>query len=313
MSNKRFFISFIIVILFITAVLAAGFLGTRETTDKLKIVATTTQLYDITKNLVGDNVLLSVIYSADTDPHDYQPTPADIQNIQDADLIIINGVDLEHSIEDSIEEAMAEKLNASEALEILESHEEEEGEEHEEEEEHEEGDPHIWFDVANVIKITQRIQGKLSELDPINAALYSVNGSNYISELEELDTFIQTQINTIPEESRKLVTNHDAFGYYIRAYGLEFIGSVIPSLSTEDQPTPSETSELIEKIKSQNVKAIFTEVTLNPKLAEQIADEAGIMVISTLFGDTLGREGTSGDTYIKMMKSNTIEIVNALK
>jgi len=312
MNNKRFILSLAIVVLFVLAVLAAGFLGTEKTTDKLKVVATTTQLYDITKNLVGDNVSVSVIYSADTDPHDFQPTPSDVQNIQDAELIIFNGVDLEHTIEDSIEEAKAIKLNASESLVILEPI-EAESHEDEEEDEHEEGDPHIWFDVKNVIKITESIKNKLIELDSTNAALYATKASNYISELEELDTFIRTQIGTIPEENRKIVTNHDAFGYYINAYGLQFVGSVIPSLSTEDQPTPSETSELIERIKTENVKAIFTEVTLNPKLAQQIANEAGIMVISTLFGDTLGREGTEGDTYIKMMKSNTLEIVNALK
>ena len=312
MNNKRFILSLAIVVLFVLAVLAAGFLGTEKTTDKLKVVATTTQLYDITKNLVGDNVSVSVIYSADTDPHDFQPTPSDVQNIQDAELIIFNGVDLEHTIEDSIEEAKAIKLNASESLVILEPIEAEPHED-EDEDEHEEGDPHIWFDVKNVIKITESIKNKLVELDSTNAALYATKATNYISELEELDTFIKSQIDTIPEDNRKIVTNHDAFGYYINAYGLQFVGSVIPSLSTEDQPTPSETSELIERIKTENVKAIFTEVTLNPKLAQQIANEAGIMVISTLFGDTLGREGTEGDTYIKMMKSNTLEIVNALK
>ncbi len=312
MNNKRFILSLAIVVLFVLAVLAAGFLGTEKTTDKLKVVATTTQLYDITKNLVGDNVSVSVIYSADTDPHDFQPTPSDVQNIQDAELIIFNGVDLEHTIEDSIEEAKAIKLNASESLVILEPIEAEPHED-EDEDEHEEGDPHIWFDVKNVIKITESIKNKLVELDSTNAALYATKATNYISELEELDTFIKSQIDTIPEDNRKIVTNHDAFGYYINAYGLQFVGSVIPSLSTEDQPTPSETSELIERIKTENVKAIFTEVTLNPKLAQQIANEAGIKVISTLFGDTLGREGTEGDTYIKMMKSNTLEIVNALK
>ena len=312
MNNKRFILSLAIVVLFVLAVLAAGFLGTEKTTDKLKVVATTTQLYDITKNLGGDNVSVSVIYSADTDPHDFQPTPSDVQNIQDAELIIFNGVDLEHTIEDSIEEAKAIKLNASESLVILEPIEAEPHED-EDEDEHEEGDPHIWFDVKNVIKITESIKNKLVELDSTNAALYATKATNYISELEELDTFIKSQIDTIPEDNRKIVTNHDAFGYYINAYGLQFVGSVIPSLSTEDQPTPSETSELIERIKTENVKAIFTEVTLNPKLAQQIANEAGIKVISTLFGDTLGREGTEGDTYIKMMKSNTLEIVNALK
>ncbi len=308
--KKKFLLLIGFVLIALLTIVIVGFLSSKVASDKLKVVTTTTQLYDITKNIVGENVDLAVIFSSNTDPHEYQPTPADIEKLQSADLIIFNGVDLEHAIEDTIEESSAQKLNASESLEILESHEEQS--ETEEDHGHEAGDPHIWFDVSNVIKIVTSIKNKISEMDSDNLEIYRTNTGEYLNELEALDTYIKIQIQRIPEENRKLVTNHDAFGYYVKAYDLEYVGSVIPSLSTEDQPTPAETAELIQKIKEQNVKAIFIENTASTKLASQIANETGTKVISTLFGDTLGREGSKGDTYIEMMMFNTLEIVKAL-
>jgi ABC-type Zn uptake system ZnuABC Zn-binding protein ZnuA len=116
----------------------------------------------------------------------------------------------------------------------------------------------------------------------------------------------------IPPEQRKLVTNHDAFGYYVARYGLTFVGSVIPSLSTEAEPSASDTQRLIQDIRSQQVRAIFTEASINPRLAQQISQQAGVRIYSNLYGDTLGNPGSPGDTYIRMMRFNTQTMIEGM-
>ena len=121
------------------------------------------------------------------------------------------------------------------------------------------------------------------------------------------------QIATIPPARRKLVTNHDAFSYYVRRYGLTFVGSVIPSLDTNTEPSAKQTAELIDKIKAEHVPAIFTEASINPKLEQQLGREAGVRVVDNLYGDNLGKPGSPGATYIGMMEFDTTLIVDALR
>ncbi len=302
--NRKLLVVLIFLVLGIIVLLFVSNSNTiTNSQGKLKVVATTTQLYDFTKNIAGNNIELTPIMKANVDPHDYDPTPGDIQAISNADLVIYNGVELEKNLDKSINESKGIKLNASDSIEVLPGAGEEESS----------GDPHIWFSVDNAKKISISIATQLESQDPKNSVVYQTNLQSYINQLNDLDTYIKAQIETLPANQRKIVTNHDAFGYYIKAYRLTFVGSVIPSLSAEDQPTPSQTADLINKIKDQNVKAIFTESSINPKLADQIATEAGAQVVSTLYGDTLGESGSNGDTYIKMMMYNTDEIVKALK
>ncbi len=304
--NKNLLVALMGIVLIIIAILFISVANSNNNTDakgELKVVATTTQLYDFAKNILGDKVILSPVMKADVDPHEFEPTPGDIELISNADLILLNGLGLEKNLDKSINESNAVKLNASNNVEVLSGEGEEEST----------GDPHIWFSVENAKKISSALTAQVESLDPTNAQYYEDNKDNYLTQLDNLDAYIKVQIDTLPEDKRKVVTNHDAFGYYIKAYNLVFVGSIIPSLSTEDQPTSSETSELIEKIKEQNVKAIFTESSISTKLADQIANEAGAKVVSTLYGDTLGEAGSNGDTYIKMMMYNTDEIVKALK
>src|SRR5207253_11006479 len=161
--------------------------------------------------------------------------------------------------------------------------------------------------------MTRNIRDALAQVDPAHADAYKANAETYLGKLSELDKYIFAQVATIPPAQRKMVTNHDAFGYFIDRYGLTFVGSIIPSMSTESQPSAQDVAQLIQKIKAEHVRAIFLESSINPKLAEQIGQDAGVKVVDTLYGDTLGDAGTPGATYEGMMRYNTDTIVSALK
>jgi ABC-type Zn uptake system ZnuABC Zn-binding protein ZnuA len=175
------------------------------------------------------------------------------------------------------------------------------------------GDPHVWLDVTNAMTMTRNIRDTLVKVDPPNADTYKANTDAYLKKLSDLDKYIMDQIATVPADQRKMVTNHDVFGYYIDRYGLTFVGSIIPSMSTEAQPSAQDVADLIKKIKDEKVKAIFLESSINPGLAQQIANDAGVKVVDNLYGDTLGAPGTPGATYEGMMRYNTDRIVEALK
>jgi ABC-type Zn uptake system ZnuABC Zn-binding protein ZnuA len=274
--------------------------------QKLNVVATTTQVQDFTRNVGMTRINMLGILPADADAHDYQPTVEDARKFAQADVVFYNGVGLESWLDDLAYNTRpgVPIVNLAETAGLaVRVGEKSEGDD----------DPHVWFDPTNVQKMVGAIRDTLSASDPEGASSYGVNAQSYSGLLDQLDAQIQQQISTIPASQRKLVTNHDVFGYYIDRYGLEFIGSIIPSLNTEAQPSASETRKLIQNIKDQQVKAIFTERSLNPKLEQQIGQQAGVKVVSDLFGDSLGPEGSEGDTYLTMMQYNTHIIVDALK
>lgn len=158
------------------------------------------------------------------------------------------------------------------------------------------------------------IRDGLIQADPQNAETYRANAAAYEKKLAALDQYIMQQIATLPPEKRKLVSDHDTFGYYTERYGLTFIGSVISSLSTTEQPSAQQIADLIEKIRAEKVKAIFTESSINPELAQQISQETGIKIVQgALYGDTLGLPGSGADTLDGMLKLNTDLIVANLR
>jgi ABC-type Zn uptake system ZnuABC Zn-binding protein ZnuA len=182
------------------------------------------------------------------------------------------------------------------------------------EHEHEgDGDPHVWLDVAHAKTMVTDIRDALIAVDPGGRDVYTQNAASYATQLDDLDGWIRDQIATIPAEDRKLVTNHDAFGYYVRAYGLTLVGSIIPGLDSQSQPSAKQTAALIDRIRAEHVKAIFTEASLNPNLTKRIAEDAGVNVVDNLYADSLGPAGSGADTYIGMMRTDTTLIVEALR
>jgi ABC-type Zn uptake system ZnuABC Zn-binding protein ZnuA len=191
-----------------------------------------------------------------------------------------------------------------------------EGAEHAEDEEghsHGEEDPHVWHDPANAMLMVESIRDALAAADPANAATYEANTEAYLAELEELDTFVQEEVATLPEERRKLVTSHDTFAYFAARYGFEIVGTALGAISTEvADPAAGELAELVEQIRAAGVPAIFAENVSNEDLMEIIAREAGVELAPTLYTDALGEPGSDGATYLEMMRYNVATIVTAL-
>ena len=179
---------------------------------------------------------------------------------------------------------------------------------------HEEHDPHVWHDVQNAIHMVEAIRDELVKVDPAHADKYQANAAAYLQQLQDLDKWVVEQVATLPEANRKLVTSHDTFGYFSRRYGFQVVGTALSSFSTEaSDPSAADFAKLIEAIKAAKVPAIFAENVQNPKLMQRLAQEAGVKLAPPLYTDALGKEGSEGDTYIKMMRYNVTTIVNSLK
>ena len=264
--------------------------------DKVNVIATISIIGDVVKNVAGDSVKLVTLVGPDGDAHEYEPIPADSVNIAKADIIFENGLHLEHWL-DKLYEASgskAKRIVVSQGVSprIFEDN-------------PSETDPHAWQDVTNVILYTQNVRNALDALDPANKNLYDANAQDYIQKLQALDTWVKEQVALIPVDKRKLVTNHDALGYFARRYGFQIIGAVIPSATTEAaDPSAKEITDLLTIIKANGVHAIFSENMANPKLAETLAKEAGVAVGPELYTDALGPVGSDGETYLKMIKYN---------
>ena len=280
---------------------------------KLNVVTTTTIIADMARNVGGEHVDVQSIVPANADPHSYEPTPREMRFVANADVVIEHGLDLDAWVSDMIDasETNAPVTIVTDGITPLAAAEHD----HEDEANHDHGhnDPHVWFDVANAKIMVANIRDALIAADANHRAAYQANADTYLAELDDLDGWIREQIATIPEDQRKIVTNHDAFGYYVHAYGLTLIGTIIPSLDSQSQPSARDTAALIDAIKESGVKAIFTEAALNPALANQIANNAGVSVVSDLYGDSLGPDGSGADTYIGMMRTDTTRIVEALR
>jgi ABC-type Zn uptake system ZnuABC Zn-binding protein ZnuA len=285
----------------------------------LRIVATTTQIGDFARNVAGEQVRLTVLLKPNQDAHDFEPEPSQIRALADADLVLRNGIGLDAFVSKAIEGTDAEVVVVSDGVRLRAGEHEEEGDEGEHEEDeaaHEEAagnDPHIWLSVANARVMVENVRQALREADPANAVVYDQNAQRYLAELDVLDASVRQQVASVPSGCRKLVTNHDVLGYYAAAYGLEVVGSVIPSATTEAQPSASDVAQIVERIRDEGVPAIFAEASVNPALVQQVGREAGVRVVDDLYGDSLGSSGSDGATYIEMMQSNTRKIVEALK
>ncbi len=264
--------------------------------EKIKAIATISIIGDVVHNVAGDAVNLVVLVGPNGDAHEYEPIPADSINIAKADIIFENGLGLEHWLDKlyAASGSNAKRVVVSQGVTSRVFN-----------DNPQDTDPHAWQDVTNVILYTQNVRNALVAMDPANKALYESNAKDYIQKLQALDAWVKEQVATIPVDKRKLVTNHDALGYFARRYGFQIIGAVIPSATTEAaDPSAKETADLLNIIKVNGVHAIFSENMANPKLAQTLAKEAGVVVGPELYTDALGPVGSEGETYLKMIKYN---------
>ena len=268
------------------------------------MVATTTQIGDFVREVGGNDVDVHQILAPNTDPHDYEPRPDDVTTTADAKLVFENGDNLDawmgKVVDDSGSDGKVVDLGATVPVKLPGESSGPEASQY---------DPHWWHDPRNAEAAVSQIAEQLSAVDPEDKAVFEANAAAYEKVLTTLDTGIRQCIDSVPATDRKLVTDHDAFSYFANRYGIQVVGAVIPSQTTQAQPNAQDLSNLADLVRSENVKAIFPESSLSPKLAETIASETGATADHTLYGDTLGPEDSKGATYVGMEAANANAMV----
>ncbi len=258
-----------------------------------RVVATTTQLADLARNVAGDRASVTSILRPNSDPHDYEPRPSDARDLADAGLVLKSGGDVDAWLGDLVRSAGAD----ARVLTLIDSVRTRTGEGGE-------VDPHWWQDPRNAEIAVRRIRDALARADPAGTATYDANAEAYLGRLHALDTAIARCMDAIPPDRRRLVTNHDALGYFADRYGIDVVGAVIPALSTEARASAGETRSLVDTIRREHVSTIFPETSVNPKLERAIAADAGAGVGPALWADSLGPKGSTGATYLGSVRFN---------
>ena len=270
----------------------------------LKIVASTGIIGNLVSQIGGSRVEVATILLANADPHEFEPSPKDVATLQDADVVFIHGLGLDNWAQDLIDNSGADfpVVTVTDGVETV----------NRLGGDGDDVDPHVWFDPTKVAQMTANIAAGLSAADPDGADAYNARLAVYQQNLAALDQQIADRIALIPADRRNIVTNHDALGYFADRYGLNIVGTVIPGSSPGAEPSAQEVAALLQTVKDQHVSVIFAENTVSPTLAEQLASEAGITVVDTLYSDSLGEAGSGADTYIGLMQADTQAIVTAL-
>jgi ABC-type Zn uptake system ZnuABC Zn-binding protein ZnuA len=268
---------------------------------ELKVASLSTITTDIARNVGGDKVKVIPIIKPGIDPHEFQPSPLDVKEIETADLVLITGKGIEGYLT-KLEDAVGNKAKFVDVGSTIPSLKlEEEGKMAE--------DPHWWHSIENMKKATAVVEKRFIEADPANKTTYEKNTAAYLAQLEGLETWAKTEVSKLPREKRKLVTSHDAFQYFARDFGFKIYA--IEGVSTEDEPSSKKITDLIKTVKSKGVKAIFLESIENPKVATTITKETDAKVGGKLYADGLGENEAT--TYQDMMRYNITTIVEGLK
>lgn len=275
----------------------------------LRVVAVESFLADIAQNVAGDRVRIETLMPLGVDPHSFEPTPQDVKKVADSQILIVNGAGFEEFLKNLLANTDS-RATVIEASRGLTSRTLKPGEPHDEDNP---ADPHFWLDPTQVVKYVENIRDGLTLADPDGAAIYRANADAYIAKLNALDARIKQKVNTIPNSNRKLVTDHDTFGYYADRYGFEIVGMLVPSFSSADTSSAQQVANLIDQIRATGVKAIFLEQGTNPRLAEQIGHETGANIVTGLYTHSLSDADGPAPTYLQMLEYDTQVIVDALK
>ncbi|MCM2504658.1 metal ABC transporter substrate-binding protein [Aureimonas altamirensis] len=299
--------------------------------EPIKVVASFSILADMTREIGGDAVEVQPLVGPDGDAHVFQPSPADTRKLADADLVVMNGLGFEGWMPRLVEASgyAGKTVVASTGVVELKSeehdeHEHEHGHAHDHDHDHghedaasHEGhdhgpiDPHAWQDLSNGVVYARNIADGLAEADPANAEGYRQRAAAYVAEMQALDAEVKAELATIPQDRRKVVTSHDAFGYFARAYGVEFIAP--EGVSTESEASAADVAAIISQIRAEGITGVFVESITNSRLIEQIARETDAHVGGTLYSDALSDASGPAPTYLDMFRNNTRKILDALK
>jgi ABC-type Zn uptake system ZnuABC Zn-binding protein ZnuA len=270
-----------------------------------RVLAIESFLADVTRQVAGGRLTVDSLIPLGADPHAFQPTPQDAARLADTDIVVINGANLEAFLAPLLENTAGKQMVIS-ASKGLSPRSDPSGE-------HPEGDPHFWLDPNNVVQYVENIRAGLTQADPGGASVYAANAEKYTADLQALDAWIKLQVQQIPSDRRLLVTNHETFGYFAERYGFTLVGAIIPSISSGAASSAQELAALIDQVRSTGAPAIFLETGANVQLANQIAAETGVKVVTGLYTHSLGPDGGNADTYVKMMEYDVTAIVEALK
>ena len=273
--------------------------------NSIRILATESFLGDIAQNVAGDRIKINTLLPVTADPHEYQPTPNDLTQITNCQVLIINGLGYETWLQKTLDNTDGTRLEII-ATSGLKPNPDPSGE-------HVDGDPHLWMNPLNVIHYVENIRDGFSQIDPPGKDVYAKNADAYIARLKDLDQWVKNQVSQLPPKKRQLVTNHDALGYFANAYDFTVIGAVIPSVTTDASPSAQQMASLINTIKSSGAPAIFLDVGENQNLAQQIAAETGTKIITDLYVETISAPDGPAPTYIDMIKHDVTRIISALK
>jgi len=291
--------------------------GGQSDDGRLRVVATTTQVGSVAREIGGEDIELRVLLQPGAEAHDYEMTPAAAAAVEDADIILRSGAGLESWLDDALETIGTPEgtRDTSDGVTLREPDEPGDEDDHGEEEadDHGEADPHYWLSAPNAVVMVENVEAALAAADAPNASAFAERADGLIERLEAADAEIRSLLAEIPDDERGIVTNHDALGYFIDEYGLRFVGSVFPSLDVSAEPGPGELAALVETIRAEGVVAIFSESAVSPELASTIAAETDAEVIDEpLYTDSLGPDGSGADTLDGMLLHNATVIHDAL-
>jgi zinc/manganese transport system substrate-binding protein len=287
---------------------ACGFAASAQ--DKPKVVATFSILADLANNVGGDRVEIATLVGPDGDAHVYSPTPADGRRLADAKLVIANGFKFEGWMSRLIKSSGTKALVVEVAKGVEPIKAEEHGQDHGHDHGHADVDPHAWQSVANVKRYVMNIREGLIAADPAGKAAYEANAAAYLERLDALDRDVKAAVEAIPRDRRRIITSHDAFGYFQKAYGVTFVAP--QGVSTEAEASAKDVAKIIRQIRREKIPAVFLENVSDSRLVERIAKESGARIGGRLYSDALsGADGPAG-TYIDMMRHNIRALSAAL-
>ena len=287
--------------LVLVAMFAAGFTvltgcGRQSGTanGRLAVVATTTQLGDFARTVGGARVSVTQLLRPNTDPHEFEPTPKDVGAVAGAKVVLEHGLGLDTWLDQVVSNAggSATRVVTTAGIALL-----------------PDGDPHVWLDPGNAIQMVGAVERALASVDPAGATIYHANAQGLVGQITALDTELLAQIAAIPAGRRKIVTDHDAFGYFARRYGIDIVGTTLPSLSTAAEPSTKQLTTLAATIRREGVRVVFSEASINPRVERALADEAGVTLGAPLYGDALGAADMPAGTYLGMMRADMGAII----
>ena len=270
----------------------------QQPAPKLRVVASFSILADMVREVAGDGAEVSALVGPDSDAHVFEPSPSDARRVANAELVIVNGLRFEGWIERLIKAAgyRGPVVVATRGITPLLL-----------------GggtDPHAWQSLPNARVYVKNIAAALTAARPQQAAAFERRAADYLRRIDALDASVRTRLDAVPREQRRVITSHDAFGYFAEAYGVRFIAP--QGWTTGSEASAADVARIVRQIKSQQVRALFVENISDPRLLQRIATEAGVQLGGTLFSDALSAPGTAGDTYLRMFEHNVATLLAAL-